>query len=199
MKYFSILVITICSLLWSSCSTDRVVVPPAQKTPEQLLSEGWDAFGVKNYSLALTDFTAAIAGNANLVDAYNGSGWANAKLNALAASVTSFTNGLSKDSTQIAMKAGIAFVYNAQKQYQLSIDRGLAVFAADPNWVFSHDLSISVLTLRVLLAEDYFALANFTASYQQVQVVNPSFVADVSTSAGQSALAAEIERLRSLM
>jgi tetratricopeptide (TPR) repeat protein len=174
-------------------------VPPTPKTPEQLLSEGWDAFTLKNYSLALTDFTAAIQGNTNLVDAYNGSGWTNAKLNALAASVTSFTDGLSKDTTRIAIKAGLAFVYNAQKQYQLSIDRALAVFQADPNWVFSHDLSISVSTLHILLAEDYFALANFTASYLQVQVVNPSFVADVSTRTGQSALAAEIERLRSLM
>jgi len=150
--------------------------------------------------LAHDDFAAATQGDANLVDAYNGSGWANAKLNALAAAVASFNTGLGKDSVNLQMRAGLAFVLNAQKLYTSSITADTTVLGANSTWSFSRDTSINAADLHLLLAEDYFALTppDFLASKREVQILDPSFVADVATIAGQTALAARIETLRGI-
>ena len=184
--------------LWG-CSSNDGGGPPA-KTPAELLAEGWQAFANKNYQLAHDDFASATQGNANLADAYNGSGWANAKLNALGAAVTSFNAGLGKDSANLQMKAGLSFVFNAQKLYISSIAYDSTVLHADSTWSFSRDTSINAADLHLLLAEDYFALTppDFFSSKREVRILDTSFVADVATLAGQTALAAEIETLRGI-
>src|SRR3989442_12388547 len=175
--------------LWG-CSKDEG--GPAAKTPAELLAEGWQAYATRNYQLAHDDFAAATQGDANLADAYNGSGWANAKLNALSASVSSFNTGLGKDPANLQMKAGLSFVFSAQKLYVSSIASDSTVLYADSTWSFSRDTSINATDLHLLLAEDYFALTppDFASSKSQVIKLNPSFVADIATLAGQTALAA---------
>ncbi|MBI3365777.1 MAG: tetratricopeptide repeat protein [Ignavibacteriae bacterium] len=168
---------------------------PAQKTAEQLTTEGWQAYGAKNYQDALARFTEALQLNGNFADAHNGAGWANAKLNAMDAAVTSFTTGLTKDPANLQMKAGLAFVYSVQKNYALSIQRTQEVLAADSSWSFSRDLSISASDLHLLLAADYFAQGNFGASLQEVRLLE-SFTVNVNTASGQAALSDEIEKLR---
>jgi len=182
-------------LFWA-CSSGGGDGPPA-KTPEQYLAEGWQAYAGRNYQLAFGDFNSAMQGNSNLTDAFNGAGWASAKLNSLVRSVADFRNGLAKDSGNVQMKAGLSLVFNAQKLYDSSIVRAGQALAAAPNWVFTRDTSVNASDLHLLLAEDYFAQTppNFAASLAQVQVLNPSFAADVSAIAGQTALAIEIERL----
>ena len=192
-------ILAICFLtgqLFWACSSGGGDGPPA-KTPEQLLSEGWQAYASHNYTLALTDFNSAAQGNSNLVDAFNGAGWANAKLNSLAASVVDFRNGLTKNGSNVQMKAGLSLVFNAQKLYDSSIVRAGEVLAADPAWVFTRDTSLNASDLHLLLAEDYFAQVppNFAASLAQVQILDPSFTADVSGITGQAALAQRIEDL----
>ena len=184
-----------CMMLWS-CSKNET--GPTVVTPDQLVAQGWQAYAGRNYPLAVDRFTEALQANSNLVDACNGSGWANAKLDSLTASVTGFSSGLSKDSTNLQIKAGLSFVYSAEKQYAFSISRATQVLRADTNWRFSRDTSVNSSDLHILLAEDYFALAYFDSSLTQVRVLNSSFSADVTTLAGQAALANEIEILRSL-
>ena len=169
---------------------------PIQKTADQLTAEGWTAYGVKNYQVASSRFTEALQVDGNFADAHNGAGWSNAKLNAMTAAVASFTTGLTKDPANLQMKTGLAFVYSVQKEYALSLQRANEVLAADPAWSFSRDLSISASDLHLLLAEDYFAEGDFSASLLQVRLLNPSFNANVNTTAGLAALSAEIERLR---
>ena len=190
-----LIVLLSCIMLWS-CSKNET--GPSVVTPEQLVAQGWQAYAGRSYQLALDRFAEALRANPNLVDAYNGSGWANAKLDSLTASVAGFSSGLLKDSTNLQIKAGLSFVYNAQKQYVFSISRASQVLQADPNWRFSRDTSANFSDLHVLLAEDYFAVADFDSSLIQVRVLNSSFNADVTFLAGQSALANEIERLRGL-
>src|SRR5258706_8394446 len=112
---------------------------PPVKTPEELLADGWKAYSSKNYHLALTDFNSAAQGNPALVDAFNGAGWANAKLNSLTASVVNFTDGLGKSPGNVQIKAGLSFVLNAQKDYASSITRALGALGADANWGFTRD------------------------------------------------------------
>lgn len=191
-------VVAVCFLagqFFSACSNDGGG-PPA-KTPEELLAEGWQAYAARTYQVALNDFNAAAQGNANLVDAFNGAGWASAKLNSLAASVVDFRAGLGKDPANVQMKVGLSLVFNAQKLYDSSITRAGQALSASPNFVFSRDTSINASDLHLLLAENYFALTppDFANSLLQVQILNPAFAADVTGLTGQTALAMEIERL----
>ncbi|HYQ87296.1 MAG TPA: hypothetical protein VES59_08665 [Bacteroidota bacterium] len=197
MKIRVLIMVLVIAQLWG-CSKDEG--GPAAKTPAELLAEGWQAYASRNYQLAHDDFAAATQGDANLVDAYNGSGWANAKLNVLAAAVASFNTGLGKDAVNLQMRAGLSFVFNAQKLYTSSIAADTTVLHANSTWSFSRDTSINAADLHLLLAEDYFALTppDFASSKAQVLTLNPLFAADIATLAGQTALAAEIERLRGI-
>jgi hypothetical protein len=188
--------------LWSCSSDDS----PPPKTAQELLTEGWQGYAGHDYQLAVDRFNAAISADGSLADAYNGSGWANAKRDLLDASVNAFNSGLLRAPSNLQMKAGYAFVLNARRStpnhYQLSINNALAVLLADSTWKFSRDTSINASDLQLLLAEDYFAIADFNSSLIQAKALNAklstTFDADVTTTAGQTALANEIERLRTL-
>ncbi len=183
-------------VLSASCSKDN---SPDNKTATQLITEGWQAYSARDYATAASDFDQALLKDASQVDAYNGAGWSNAKLFDLIKASSEFASGLARDSSNAEIQAGVAFVYSAQKNYAQSIMYALKVLTSHPTWTFSHDATIGAPTLHLLLAEDYFAQASYDLSLQQVLILNPSFNADPSTVAGQTAIAKEIERLRTII
>lgn len=183
-------------LLFVSCSPST---DGDEKTAEQLVEEGWQAFSSKNYQLAARRFDEALGKDVNYIEAYDGAGWSYAKFNNLTVSENRFLTGLSKDSVRYQMRAGLAVLRHAQKRYNESAAILEQLLALEVNWQFRGDTSIGVADLRLLLAENYFALANYTASLTHVRVLNPNFNADVSTVRGQAALALEIERLRGIV
>jgi len=166
------------------------------KSAADLTNEGWQSYSVHDYQAALSKFAEAIDKDGSYADAYNGAGWANAKSDNLSAAITSFSDGVARSALLMDLRAGIAFVYNAQKNYALSNQFANQVFQTSPTWVFTHDRSISIADLRLLAAENYFALANYSESLHQVQLIEPSFGAEIATLAGQRILAQEIERLK---
>jgi Flp pilus assembly protein TadD len=169
------------------------------KSPEQLVAEGWQAFRAKNYSEAASKFDEAANKDPHYVEAYDGAGWSYAKLNSLTSAENRFLTGLAKDSSHYEIKAGLAFLYHAQKRYNESAAIAENLLSVKIAWTFRGDTTISNTDVRLLLAQNYFAAANYSASLVQVQVLNPAFTADVSTVSGQAALAQEIERLRTIM
>ncbi len=184
------------ALLLAGCSSSS---GPAAKTAQEYVNEGWQAYAAKNYSSALSSFTQALQLDGAMVDAHNGAGWSNGKLNNMTAAATQFDAGLAGDTTNLQIKAGLAFVLSAQKDYASSILRARQVLQADSNWVFGRDLSVSAADLHLLLAADYFATADFQSSLTELQKIEPTFVVNVSTVIGRLALADEIERLRALV
>lgn len=180
------------------CGEDNGFKPPA-KEAEQLTNEGWDRFEYKGYDNALAKFKEAIAKDKNYAEAYNGAGWASARLTNLSDAVSYFTQCISLSSTHVDAHAGLAFVYNAEKEYQSSVSAAITALSIDSSWLFAHDQTINYQDLHLILAECYFALGNFSDSLAQVQILNPSFTADVGTFEGRSALAEEIERLRGIV
>ena len=205
MTNMRILFIGLCCLVAiTGCQKDST--GPPNKTAAQLTADGWSAFSGADYQSALTNFNNALGEDGNYVDAYNGAGWANAKLNAPSSAVSNFTNGLTKDtnapdSLSLEMNAGLAFASNAQKNYSQSITSALSVLGSNANWAFVHHSAINAAELHLLLAEYYFAQSSpdYVSSLHQVQIIDPAFTADVSTVAGQTALAGEIEQLRSII
>jgi tetratricopeptide (TPR) repeat protein len=192
-KFLTYVAIALCAMLLS-CSTS-----PSDKSASQLVQEGWQAYAAKNFPAALSNFDEAIAKDGNLTDAYNGAGWTNAKLGNLSTSVSRFTTGLQKDAGSLEIKAGLSFVFNAIGDYVQSLTMAQAVITANANWSFSRDGTVSVADLRLVMAAGYFAQGEYSLSLQQVQLLNASFQADITTIPGQAALAQEIERLRSIV
>ncbi len=167
--------------------------------PESLIADGWKSYSNHDYVTAESLFDRATTINQTLVDGYNGAGWSSAYQNDLQTSDNRFQIAINLDSTFVEPKAGLAFVYNAQQKDSESIVLANSVLQAAPNWVFRRDTSIKAADLHLLLAEDYFAIGEYQLSLNQVQILDPSFSADVTTIQGLMLLANEIELLRSQM
>lgn len=167
-----------------------------EKTAEELTAEGWEVYKGQTYEEVLDLFNQAVEKNPGYPEAYNGLGWANAKLNRLSAAVTNFSQCLSLDHQNLNAKAGLAFVYNAQNRYSESVIEAKEVLEVDPGWVFPYDSTLDSGDLHLLLAQDYYAQAEFEKSLAEVRVLNGEFTAAVNTPEGRTDLAAEIERLR---
>lgn len=170
---------------------------PSQPTYEDLIDMGWQAFAAREYDQAVLHFTDAKASNPARIDAYVGLGWSLMKLGRLDEASTEFATGSSESDATADLFAGWAFVLNALKNFSLSNVRADQALAADPAWEFTHGLPLSVRDLHVLKAANFFLLGDFARSLQAVQQVNAAFQADLNTSEGIAALAAEIERLQS--
>jgi tetratricopeptide (TPR) repeat protein len=198
MKNYLYLITIAGCLILGSCSGGEESAP-VEKTAAQLTAEGWQAYSGGIYATAAAKFSEALTKDANFVDAYNGLGWARMKLNTLATALSSFSSGLTRDTVNLEIMAGLAFLYHAQKNYSQSILLADNVLQANSTWAFSRDAAITSADLHLLLAEDYFAQASYAASLQQVQVLDGSFTADISTVAGQEALAKRIEELRGIV
>jgi tetratricopeptide (TPR) repeat protein len=185
-------------LILAGCNVDDTSTPV---TPQELIDNGWAQYALRNYQAALDQFNQAISADGSLADAYNGAGWSQAKLDELSGAVSDFSIGLTKQSTNPEILAGLAWVYNAQRDYATSESMALAVLQADTAWVFSRDNSLTSADIRLLLAEDYFADANYTLSLAQVVILNPGFPPSLDFSGvdGRITLATEIERLRGIL
>jgi tetratricopeptide (TPR) repeat protein len=190
MKKYVILIILLTFV--SSCKEDAT--SPGQ-TSDELTGSGWSEYESGNYQNALSSFNKAIEKDTSFTEAYNGAGWANAKLSNLDDAYASFNNCLRYSSQHLDAKAGLAFVLNAQKHYSSAITRAIEVLTASPNWIFAHNSTIDASDLHLIIAESYFALANYSSSLSEVKKLNPAFNADITTQAGIAALASEIERL----
>lgn len=184
-----------------NCEMGNGFKPPV-KEAEELTNEGWEKFsyGIPSaYQNAIIKFNEAIEKDPDYAEPYSGIGWSNARLTNLAEAISYFNQCLSLNSNHVDAHAGLAFVYNARKNYDSAISSAKEALRINPNWIFVHDQSLSHSDLRLMLAESYFALGNFNECLSQVKILNSTFVANINTFDGRSALAEEIERLRGIV
>ncbi|MDI6767210.1 MAG: hypothetical protein QME52_10345 [Bacteroidota bacterium] len=195
-RFYHYLIIITLSCFTFSCK-EKVNEPPPPDD-NQYINQGWEAFGKREYQTALDKFTEALRMDSSIADAYNGAGWSSGKLNLLDNAVKYFLSGKSKPNSSLDISAGLSIIYNAKKEYNLSISEAFVIFRTNPEWVFSRDTSVNKFDLRIILAENYFALGNFEISYEHVKLLNPTFNINFRTMEGQTVLAHEIERLRNI-
>jgi len=201
-SYFLVLLIVIFII---TCGEENSVTPISEEA-EQLVQDGWETFGYgvlgggsRTYENALNHFLSAIDIDSTYAAAYTGAGWSSARLNQLTNAISYFTKSVSFNSAEIDAHAGMAFVLNAQKNYSDSNAAAEEALQLNAAWLFVYDQSVSHADLHLILAENYFALGNFSSSLAEVKVLNPSFDANISTFEGKSTLAEEIERLRGIV
>ena len=171
---------------------------------QSALTEGWNFFESGEYHSADSLFSLSIPLSGLNAESFNGRGWSKGRLGNSDGAIDDFISGiiiefLTDDSTNIEMRAGIAFAYNAAERFEESIVYALDIVEKDTVWTFPHDTSVTTNDLLLLLAINYFNIADFDSSLFYVQILNPSFEADISIPEGRSELFSEIERLRSFI
>jgi tetratricopeptide (TPR) repeat protein len=171
---------------------------PGPGSFDNLISESWSAFTQGDYYGAIEKFNEAKLKNPDASEPYAGAGWAYMALNQLSKAYDEFSAGAVKKDSLPDLFAGWGFVLNAQKDYAASNVRIAVALTLDSNWTFFYGLSLSASDLHVTKAENYFLLGDYANSLIEVKILAPNFDADIYTNGGQAALAAEIERLKSL-
>ena len=157
---------------------------------------GWLAYEEAQFTDASFLFVGALAIDPSGTEAWNGLGWSRLRRDSLDGAADAFQTGSALSTPTADLYAGWGFVLNAQKNYGGSNTQTISALSADPQWQFVHEAGLTSVDLKILLAENYFALGQFSQSLTAVQSVNVDFTADVSNTDGQAELAAEIERLK---
>ena len=169
-------------------------------TASELIDKGWLKFKAGNLAGAGSDFSAALSISTNATDssgAFLGLGWAQLRQSQAGLAENSFVEYLfltpgSNDELNDG-RAGLASAYWAQGKFQSAIDTANVVLSSNSTWSFGHDPSINHLDLRLLLAQSYYELANFSTSLEIVQqYFDQGFNVDVSTPKGKTDLAEKI-------
>lgn len=194
--------IGLASLSVGGCDKDDDNVAGEKLSPSQQVALGWTYFEDGDYTLALQEFDAAIAGDAALSDAWNGRGWALGKLRGrLSEAPACFARALNIDTTRYDAIGGWAFAVfqldDIPGNYQSAINKSDSLLHRRPGWRFLHEPTLNEVDVYLLIAASHFNLGAYSASYTTiVDHLNPSFEADITTPAGRSQLLEEIERLR---
>jgi len=166
------------SITFVSCKKDTIEVytPSEITTPEQkLTSQGWIDFAAGNYLEAVESFKLATQANSLFMDAYNGLGWAYARLDSLQLANNNFTTCMvSEENMQIYKDAcaGRSFVNLAQNQYARAINDvekvivkidGSGYYYEYLDYIFRHEPGITQEDLMLVMAESFFMLGNYNS------------------------------------
>lgn len=185
MLLFAVAILTGCSLGGSEDG----------ETPGSLAGQGWSAFGAGDYARARDRFEDALDLDAHYADAYNGLGWSLAKLDDLDGAVENFDAALDESQSLRDPLAGKAIVCADSDRSEEAVTAAALLLAADAEYVFSHDPSVSAADIRMVKAKAHCNLAQFAEALYEVQEIEPSFYVNVSTTDGRRALLEKIEEL----
>jgi tetratricopeptide (TPR) repeat protein len=156
-------------------------------------------------SSAVAEATARMSYNLSLVvKAASGVGWTTIKDIEPASGTLAFEQALAIDPNNAEVLAGYAILLHTIEEWQQSNNRATAALAQDPTWDFEHDNQTNYLDLRLLRAENYFVLTDYSASLDEALALNdivnydPSLGPEdfnLATIEGRSALIELIEAL----
>lgn len=178
-----------------SCKKDTSALLP-HPPDHEVLESGWRNFMNGRYSEAVSEFNRLIHRGALLTEAYTGLGWSYAFMNCLEESVVKYKAALNTQPSSRLLSdiyAGLSFVYDALDSYQRCLS---ATDSIDSNWVFAYKPALDFNDIILLRAISFYGLGDFSGSLSEVQRLDPSFIADISTIDGRAALADKIEELR---
>lgn len=182
MQAARIFIITFVMLSAWGCSKETTTETPQEK-PEvkNYLVLAWQEFEAGHYDTAAAYFTEAYNRTTVITEqgeALCGRGWANAYKRELAKAKSdfSFALGLSGITSIIRTDAmvGNAFVLYALNDFDGAIVSANSALVNIPAYTFSHDSKVTVKRIRLLLAQSYFAIGQFTQAAEQMNILDPS-------------------------
>jgi tetratricopeptide (TPR) repeat protein len=163
------------------------------------IQDGWESMDESRYRDAVVDFRKATELEPGFTDAWNGLGWAYARLDSPGISVEYFNTGESSNDQSVIgteILAGRSFSNLALGEYLLAINDANGALDRSPTWVFRRDPSITFKQLIVTVATSYFAMGEYESSLTWVQMLDAGFTVDVTTPPGRARLAEKLEALK---
>lgn len=141
---------------------------PTESVP---LDEGWVAWESGSYAEAHAKFTEA--GGA---EGLNGLGWTTLKMDSLSKSEVYFAlASVGGTDTLTDAAAGLAIVAWQQGDHQISLDAAGYVLRVEPNYVFSHDATITKELIILAKAYDEYHLLQYANCIASIQLLDATF------------------------
>ena len=157
---------------------------------DRLVSEGWAEYGYGNYEDAISKFEAALVEDETSAEACNGIGWSKARLGDTPGAIENLRLATTKDPDGADAYAGLAGAYFADSDYERAIASAQAALSRSPGYSSHHD-DIRVADIRILLAECYYNVGEYTAARAQIDLLggsgrtldpsSPTYLADLLT------------------
>lgn len=161
-----ILFITLAAF-FMSCG-DETVVPA--------LDEGWTAWENGLYATAHEKFTEAGG-----VEGLNGLGWTTLKMDSLPKSQIYFAlAAVGGSDTLTDAAAGLAIVAWQQANHDTSLMAANYVLRKAPNYIFTHDVTITKNTMLLAKAYDEYHLLQYANCITSIQQIDNAFTANVN-------------------
>ena len=185
------------AVLISGCSDEDVVISPIDLYPTKI-AEAWAEFGYGNYHTAITAFREASEMGPLQSAPYLGLGWCYAMIDEVENSLNNFDVFISKDPGSPDGYAAKAFVYLAQNEYEAAITAAdEALLLGGEEYVFSYIPDVQTRSLRLLIAECYYAMGQYGDAQAQIDILEPDNELDQNSRTYEDDLLLEIERLKS--
>jgi tetratricopeptide (TPR) repeat protein len=167
-------------LLAVGCSKDS---NPSADNPanKDFVALGWLDFEGQKYDAAITNFTEAY-NKATAVtvrgEALSGRAWSYAYKRDLfqAKGDFVFASGLVGVAPAVMndIRVGAAFVHYSLNEFSPAASYANAALADNPSYVFSHDSKVTAKRVRLLLAQSYYAMGQFTQCAAQLDIIDSS-------------------------
>jgi tetratricopeptide (TPR) repeat protein len=168
---------------------------------DDFVEYGWTLYGERSFRHAFEVFQEGLNEDSLYIDGYNGAGWCYVEFNSPDTAISFFSDGLdyiAVDSSQIRfeMLAGLSLSYHAAGDYPNAILKGTELYSLEPTFGFTHDWRIDYVDIVLLLAMSHYAQGEFAQSLTWVQILDDTFVVDVSTNEGRADLVKMIETIQ---
>jgi hypothetical protein len=187
-------VVITCAVFLAGCGGDGGGGPKV-RTYDQIIAGGWAAFGRSDYYTALAEFKTAVPMDTTRAEGYDGAGWSYALLDSLTQSRGSLILSLERDPTLADALVCLAAVYRDLPDLAAAVASAQQALALDPEFVFEHRTSYDWRDVRLILAECYYAMADYESAYLQVRELDAEFELDPGDEQFAHLLLLKIEQL----
>jgi len=172
-------------------------------------NEGWNRYGTGDYADARNAFNNALDKDSTYAPAHSGAAWANIELGYSGLALGQFEEAIALDSASVDSYYGAAYMAHtqaltfpnvAETRYEESVSFALeALDRGGDSYVFSHIAAVDAISLRVLLARSYYALAAYEEAQGIVDILDPTNTLDPSAATYLLDLLLAIEDLEDLV
>ena len=167
--------ILVCLLFvgFAGCGDDATVTAPGG---DELVGQGWKEYSAGNYEYAIARFQEAVEidpDNPDNSEAFNGIGWAGARLGQVSESIEEFAKAITKDTANADAHAGLAGMYFIDGDYELAIASANSVLLLQPEYESHHD-NIKADDIRILLAKCYYNTGKYAEAEAQTELLGGS-------------------------
>ncbi|NNF08256.1 MAG: hypothetical protein HKN21_15945, partial [Candidatus Eisenbacteria bacterium] len=142
-------------------------------TAADIVALGWSAFEAGEFSKAASEFEDALLAVSGLEEALVGRGWAAYRQNQSAAAAADFDGALAQNPASNDARAGAVLVAASENRPGDLVPLGLVLLASNPDYTFSHDVSVSASDIRWLVAQAALDIGDFPEVVRQLDSLSP--------------------------